>query len=412
MRGGRRCKNIVPLRHSICLRNIRFSHIDVVHMAWAVGYQVWEAAGYNEVKVVISYLTRSVFAVLLLVACAVSVRAQVPDRSVKVDTLSVANRLSLRTNAVDWVLLVPNIGVEFDLVNKNWSRWALGLDVRGNWQASHTFKQGVVFNVQGAKIELRNYWRPRQIDGRTVVKHTGFFDRLFSCRRDVVKRPTVVYYRGVYTSLSDFSFKFGSTGRQGTAVMLGVSWGAVRPLFTFANGNSLDLEIGVNVGACFLRWDTYRLIREDNCYRKTWSGTWKMFPIPVPSDARIGFVYRMGKYPTTSKYRWRYDCDYAFAALQDSINLARENAKINKQISDSISHLIKRDFERVYSVEAKANKIVADSLRMEAEREKKKAKAEARRAKRAAKAAADTVDTADGVEGGHKDGKEEDNESD
>lgn len=57
-----------------------------------------------------------------------------------VDTLSVAERLSIRTNMVDWTLLVPNIGVEFDIKNENWNRWTVGLNLRNNWQTSHTFK--------------------------------------------------------------------------------------------------------------------------------------------------------------------------------------------------------------------------------------------------------------------------------
>lgn len=42
-------------------------------------------------------------------------RAQVMDNSRRVDYLSMAERLSLRTNVVDWSLMVPNIGIEYDL---------------------------------------------------------------------------------------------------------------------------------------------------------------------------------------------------------------------------------------------------------------------------------------------------------
>ena len=48
-------------------------------------------------------------------------QAQVVDRKPQTDTLSVADRLSVRTNAADWLLLLPNIGVELDLGNKNYA---------------------------------------------------------------------------------------------------------------------------------------------------------------------------------------------------------------------------------------------------------------------------------------------------
>ena len=325
-------------------------------------------------------------------------QAQVVDRKPQTDTLSVADRLSVRTNAADWLLLLPNIGVELDLGNKNWSRWALGLDVRGNWQTSHTYKPGIVYNLAEASAELRYYWRPRQIDGRSVRPHKRLLGRLFSCRRNKVRRPEVVYYRGVYVSYSDFSFKFGPEGHQGSAIGAGVSWGAVRPLYVFANGHSLDLELGLRVGAAYARTDTYRHDRVDNCYPVTERGRWKIVPFPVVNTVRVGLVYRLGAYPSTSKYRWRYDCDYTFAALQDSINSARETARINELTADSIRGLIDKEFWRVYKAAADSNKIVADSLKRVADRlrrEAKRAERERRDSlKQAARAARDSVKAA------------------
>ena len=86
-------------------------------------------------------------------------QAQVIDRRPETDTLSLADRITLRTNAVDWLLLLPNIGVEFDLGNKNWSRWSIGLDVRGNWQTKHTFKPGVVY--------MERFWNPETLQTKT-----------------------------------------------------------------------------------------------------------------------------------------------------------------------------------------------------------------------------------------------------
>lgn len=302
------------------------------------------------------------FICFCLMVMAVSGKAQVIDRRPQTDTLTIADRLSVRTNIVDWTLLMPNIGVEFDLGNKNWSRWAVGLEFRGNWQTSHTFNPGVVYNLAEARTDVRYYWRPRQIDGRGVVKHKGVIDRLFSCRRNIVKRPSVVYYRGAFVSYSDYSFKFGSEGNQGTALTFGFSWGAVRPLYVFHSGNCLDIELGVNIGLCYNRNDKYRHDRESDCYPLVEEGSWRMIPFPVINNIRLGFVYRIGKYPSTSKYRWRYDCDSHYASIHDSINNAREVARINKHHSDSISKVIDAEFWKVYNAAAAANKSLADSL--------------------------------------------------
>ena len=290
-------------------------------------------------------------------------QAQVIDRRPETDTLSLADRITLRTNAVDWLLLLPNIGVEFDLGNKNWSRWSIGLDVRGNWQTKHTFKPGVVYNLADVRGELRYYYRPKQIDNRKVKKHTRFLDRLFSCRRDTVKRPQLAYYRGAYASYSDFSFKFGSEGKQGSALTLGVSWGLVRPLYVFRNGHSFDFELGIKVGLAYAKYDTYRHSREDDCYPVTSRGNSGIYP--VVSDLHVGFAYRLGKYPSPSKYRWRYDVDYNFAMLQDSINDARYRARINEQTEDSLREMVEKEFWHVYEAAAGVNKASADKLRQQ-----------------------------------------------
>lgn len=44
-------------------------------------------------------------------------RAQIFESKTGVDTLTFAERISLRTNAVDW--LTPNLGVEFDVKSTN-----------------------------------------------------------------------------------------------------------------------------------------------------------------------------------------------------------------------------------------------------------------------------------------------------
>ena len=84
---------------------------------------------------------------VFLFVFATKTNAQVIDDAVKVDTLTLAERLSVKTNMVDWSLLTPNIGVEFDLKSTNWSRWAVGLNFRYRWSSTHTFSPGLVYNI-------------------------------------------------------------------------------------------------------------------------------------------------------------------------------------------------------------------------------------------------------------------------
>jgi hypothetical protein len=47
------------------------------------------------------------------------VNQMVPVEKTGVDTLSLLDRIALRTNTVDWALLIPNFGAEFDIKNTN-----------------------------------------------------------------------------------------------------------------------------------------------------------------------------------------------------------------------------------------------------------------------------------------------------
>ena len=299
-------------------------------------------------------------------------------------------RIALRTNAIDWALMLPNIGVEYDVRGTNWNRWTVGLSLRGNWQTSHTYKPGIVYNLFGFKAEVRNYYRLRQLSSR-VKPQTDFLDKLFSVRRENINRPLTTYYKGGYLSYTTYSLKFGTEGKQGSAITLGFSLGMVKPLYTFPNGNSIDLDLGAAAGLAYAKTDTYILDRESNCYPVTEVGKWSLVPHPVLSELRASFVYRFGNYPITKKYRFRYDVDLAFMARQDSIKDARARERMERLYADSVGKVVREAFFHIYDSIAKINQQKADSIsRAKGLRDKEaaaKAKADAAAAKLAAKAA-------------------------
>ena len=306
--------------------------------------------------------------VSILTLLPIGVRAQVFETRARIDTLKWNERISLHTNAVDWALLIPNIGVEYDVRSTNWNRWAVGMSAKTKWRTNSKFKQRLFYNVSEVRFEFRNYWRTRQIDGREVTKHTSFIDKLFSCRRTVVKHPHTTYYRGVYASAGDYSFLVDRKGRQGKFVSGGVTYGAMYPMYVFKSGNSLDLDLGISVGLVATNMEKFRLV--DDCYERTQSGKWKFVPFPIPTEARVGLVYRLGKYPINKKYRWRYDVDMRYRERYDSIRYEIEARRQERHITDSITNKIYNDFWLEYDKEAKLN---LNNARIAAEKQKAEA---------------------------------------
>lgn len=307
-------------------------------------------------------------------------KAQIFESKTGVDTLTFAERISLRTNAVDWTLLTPNLGVEFDVKSTNWNRWAVGLTLKTKWNTPATFKNRVFYNITEVRADFRNYWRTRQINNK-VPAHTGFIDRLFSCRRRVVKHPKTTYYRGAYMSFSDFSIKFGREGHQGKALSAGITYGIIKPLYAFRTGNTLDLDLGFDAGFVAVNSEKFIYNRADNCYTRTKQGSWKVVPFPMPTAARVGFVYRFGSYPITKKYRWRYDADAQYQYRVDSIANQRVVDAINQHNRDSVESVIYKEFWQVYDSVAVVNSAKADSMRivnakLKAEADRKQAEAD------------------------------------
>lgn len=356
--------------------------------------------------------------------------AQVMERKTGVDTLSLAERISVRTNAADWLLLTPNIGVEYDIRNTNWNRWSVGVNLRSNWQSSHTYKPGLVYNLSEARLELRNYRRNRQKNYTDTIyynkntdsaraevvrenngldPHRWWTARLLSPRRKHIKYPLNTYYRGVYLSHANYSIMLGRKGKQGSAFGLGMTYGIIRPLFEYQNGSSLDFELGISGGIAYTKYDTYRHNRESDCYSVVESKDWHIIPHPVISEIKVGFVYRFGNYPITKKYRWRVDVDTAYQSRVRDKELKKYADRINKEndrkksaerkvfVKDSIQKAkikqhkadsIRRIFEKDSIQKAKIAKQFKDSLRKDSIQ---KAKIENKRLKQVEEALQDSV---------------------
>ena len=218
------------------------------------------------------YINYRYYLLLAALLTSITVYSQVMDIGHRVDTLSNSERLSLRTNAVDWLLLIPNIGIEYDLKNLNYNRLSIGLNFRYNWQSSHTFKPGVVYNIAEIRAEVRNYYRIRLLSNYIEPKKKKW-QRLISPRKEVSRHPTTTYYWGGYLSCNYFALKLGKEGKQGNAMSGGVMWGMLKPLYEFSNGNSLDLEFAAAAGITYAKYDCFEHDSFIDYYPKTGHGT-------------------------------------------------------------------------------------------------------------------------------------------
>lgn len=235
------------------------------------------------------------------------VNQMAPVEKSGVDTLSVLDRIALRTNIVDWTLLIPNIGMEFDVKNTNWNRWTVGFNVRYNWQTSHTYKPSYVFNLFQVRLEGRQYWRTRDMRKKRLDPHKHFWEKAISIRRKRAKHPSTTWYRGAFVAYNKYSFLLGDKGHQGTSYMAGVSYGIIRPMYAFDNGNSLDLEFGVSGGVVYYKDDVYRHNADTDSYPLIERKPGQI--LPMINEIRVGLVYRLGHVPVLTKYRYRRDVD-------------------------------------------------------------------------------------------------------
>lgn len=273
--------------------------------------------------------------------------AQPLDTRHKVDTLTFAERLSVRTNGTDWVLMIPNIGIEFDIRNKNWNRWAVNLNLRYRPGSNTKSIIPMVYEGKEIKLEGRMYWRERQARPTGILSyHTMPWDKLMSCRRMVPKHPNTVYYRGLYVSYGDYALRLGGNGHRGEVAQAGITWGFVRPLYTYGNGNSIDMEIGISGGVAYAKDRRFSLDTENNEYRDDSPKQTRV--LPMVNDLHAALVYRFGKYPIRKKYRWRYDVDMDFRSRIDSVWNKDEANKILKHHRDSMYKVIAKDFRLTY----------------------------------------------------------------
>ena len=81
---------------------------------------------------------------------------------------SLLDRFAFKTNALEWLITIPNFGVEFDLQDSEYNNMTVGLTAKYNWNTTHNFDSWsqelnpgppAVFNILDIRPEFRYYYR-------------------------------------------------------------------------------------------------------------------------------------------------------------------------------------------------------------------------------------------------------------
>lgn len=279
------------------------------------------------------------------------------------EDLSFKDRIAVRTNVVGWLLTIPNVAFDYDLVSTPYDKKTIGLGLKGNWNTSHFRWDGInegayepdwVYNFFGARLDYRFYWRQQPFDNRdnfygdwerewiNSSKGLGKLRARMNCFRASEKpKSHISIFAGPYLSAGSFSIKYPETGRNGYYVGAGATGGIALPLYGYKNGSALDLEFGGCIGLQYASFNKRTVNAEGNVESMPRNSF-----LPLLTDVRVSFVYRfrsISKQHTEIDYALidrRYterlmDLDWdAATAYNDSIRLLKgELDRRNEEIA-------------------------------------------------------------------------------
>ena len=249
------------------------------------------------------------FTLLLFWGRGASAYAQEPEKERLID------RFSFRTNAVDWLLTIPNVSVSFDLFPGEYNKMDVLLGVRYNWNTFHKLPTYYVFDVFDARAEYRYHFRFEQLG-------SGEKPNFFSLKR---KNPRhhIAHYVGAYANAGTFAFKVSADGRQGFQGGVGVSFGIELPLYQYKKG-AIDLDLGASIGAMYNNFNLFTLNGANSAYVNNGKG-WAV--LPMLSELRATFAWR------TRSVRDRYlKDDPEIPRFRDAMaNVRTAFAAVNRQ---------------------------------------------------------------------------------
>ena len=302
------------------------------------------------------------------------------------------DKIGIRTNVVDWVATIPNISFEYEALRSRYYKnpYTIGATIRWNWNTWSKYNPSMVFNLFDVRIEGRKYWNTQKDrknikkleDGQYKIDFKRYEDGYMKPKTDTVPywkylyrqignidradaREERGYYFGFYLGYHNYSYKFGSTGRQGNAVSGGLTGGYTIPRYSYKGkklDGYIDLDLGGSLGIFYTNFDEYGYDAESNCYPVTAANRSAIFPFVT--EVRLALVYRFKsvrqKMPLTDKgareVRIGYLDDRILERGQHRDSIATAKQKVRDSIATAKQ--LRRDTLKML----KRDKFLADSL--------------------------------------------------
>lgn len=261
-----------------------------------------------------------------------------------------AQRVAVRTNAFDWLFVIPNIGLEYRLTEDPYKYMTLGLNAKYNWNTWHATSGNVsynppsVYNLLDIRPEFRYYSRP------------------FNSKNQKTWRAQ---YIGAYANYADYAFKLGEYGLRGHNTFgLGASLGYVLPLYEYKKG-AIDVDLGFSVGLIFAKHDAFthsmdgdyytRLAEGEKYFSLTQSSS-RVLPYPIVSEVRVAFVWR--------RESLRYHIQKDYAKEEEKQRLERNLALVMKDLESIMPIKYKYRFDNENKDEVKEWKKIDEIYRL------------------------------------------------
>ncbi len=243
-------------------------------------------------------------ACILSLVCTAESAAQTKGAASKQEETTVKppfiDRWAFKTNAFEWLLTIPNFGVEFDLVNSPYNQMSVGLTAKYNWNTYHKLQPPVVFNLLDVRPEFRYYYRTRERtakpsgdEQKKMSAKEWFNTKIFTTERKNA-RPWRAQYIGAYANYASYTFKFSEVGIQGYVIGVGASAGYDIPMYQYKNG-AIDVELGFSVGLQVATKEKFKHNPDTYKYYQVTEGVKPGFhftPFPVVSELKVAFVWR------------------------------------------------------------------------------------------------------------------------
>lgn len=256
------------------------------------------------------------------------------------------NGFTIKTNAIEWLLTIPNLQFGFDLSSSRYNQEVLLLGAKYRPRTFHNYAPYYVFNVVNVRPEYRHYYRHTQLGSR-IEKDVNGRDSivwekapLTSTKRKHPK-PWQAWYIGAYAEYTHYSMKFGQYGRQGWAAGAGVTLGFELPLYEYKTG-AIDLDLGLSAGLIVTTNQAFK--NGDDIYRY----------VPVTAEDKVKNARNLVLPMLTevrATFSWRHK-SVRYKYLEPD-PVADFYAQAKKKITDDMHSSTRQEFNSIFMTTSK-----------------------------------------------------------